>query len=69
MPIATINPATRLGIERNKGSIEEEKDADIVLLDKNLEVDILYALGKLMLEGKTPVIIGYFEKDYADISI
>ena len=67
--LATINAAKRLGIENKKGSLDTGKDADVVLLDKNLEVDTVYARGKLMLKGKEPVVVGHFEKDYASISV
>jgi beta-aspartyl-dipeptidase (metallo-type) len=69
LPLATVNAAKRLGIDGRKGSLEEGKDADIVLLDKDLKVDTVYARGKLMLKEKEAVVIGHFEKDYANISI
>ena len=37
---ATINPATYLGIDKRKGTIEEGKEADFVLLEKNPLEDI-----------------------------
>jgi adenine deaminase len=37
---ATINPARLLGKERTQGSIEEGKDADLVLLEANPLLDI-----------------------------
>ncbi|MEA2015781.1 MAG: N-acetylglucosamine-6-phosphate deacetylase [Actinomycetota bacterium] len=46
--MATVNPAKRLGIEDRKGSIETGKDADIVILDKNLEVDTTIAKGMVV---------------------
>lgn len=57
----TSNPADVLKLS-NKGYIEEGRDADIVLLNKNnLEIDTVIALGRIMvLEGK-PVIKGTFE--------
>ncbi len=35
---ASLNPATTLGIEKHKGSLETGKDADIVITDLNFEV-------------------------------
>lgn len=57
----TINPARVLKLE-NKGKIDVNKDADIVLLDKeNLEIDTVIALGKKMVENKNILIKGTFE--------
>ena len=36
---ASLNPATVLGIEKNKGSIEVGKDADIIITDKEFNVE------------------------------
>ncbi len=36
--MATVNPATVIGIEDRKGSIEPGKDADLVILDEELNV-------------------------------
>ena len=69
LPIATINAAKMLRIDDKKGSLEVGKDADVLLLDSELEVDTTYAGGKLMLKEKTPVVVGHFEKDYAAISV
>ena len=52
---ATINPATYLGIEKRKGTIERGKEADLILLEKNPLEDIrntrtiraMYTHGKL----------------------
>jgi beta-aspartyl-dipeptidase (metallo-type) len=69
LPLATVNAARRLGVGGRKGILEAGKDADVVLLNRNLEVDTVYAGGKLMLKDKEPVVIGHFEKDYAKISV
>ncbi|MCL2367308.1 MAG: beta-aspartyl-peptidase [Oscillospiraceae bacterium] len=69
LPIVSINAAQRLGISDRKGSLEAGKDADVLLLDEDLEVDTVYAKGKLMLEQKKPVVVGHFEEDYAKISV
>ncbi len=42
----TINPAKRLGIDGQKGTLKEGKDADIVLLDHDLRVKTVYIAGK-----------------------
>lgn len=45
LPMLTENPARLLGIFDQKGSIAEGKDADIVLLDENNEIDEVFVKG------------------------
>lgn len=44
---ATINPARYLGFDNRKGSIEEGKDADLVVTDPDLNVCAAYCAGVL----------------------
>jgi N-acetylglucosamine-6-phosphate deacetylase len=46
--MATLNPARVLGIDHQKGVIAAGKDADIVVLDKNFEVDMTIINGKIV---------------------
>ena len=69
LPLATTNAAKRLRIDDRKGRLEAGKDADIVLLDNELEVDTVYSRGKLILREKMPMVLGSFEQEYANISI
>jgi len=46
--MATFNPAKCLGVESKKGSLEPGKDADIVVLDKKLKVDLTMVKGKVV---------------------
>jgi N-acetylglucosamine-6-phosphate deacetylase len=46
--MVTINPAKCLGIEDKKGSLELGKDADIVILNKKLEVNATLVKGKII---------------------
>ena len=46
--MVTTNPATLLGIDDRKGSIEIGKDADIVILNKDLEVDGVIINGEIV---------------------
>ncbi len=48
---ASLNPATTLGIDDRKGSIEVGKDADIILLDENFEVQKTIIGGKIKYEA------------------
>ncbi len=50
--MATINPAKCLGIENRKGSLEPGKDADIVILNENLEVNATLVKGKVVYRSK-----------------
>jgi beta-aspartyl-dipeptidase (metallo-type) len=49
--VITENPAKILKL-KNKGTIEEKKDADIVILDKDLEINTVISMGKIMIENK-----------------
>lgn len=61
LQVITSNPARILKLI-NKGEIREEKDADLVLLDKEkLTIDTVIAKGKVMVEGGVPIIKGTFE--------
>ncbi|MTI71314.1 MAG: beta-aspartyl-peptidase [Firmicutes bacterium] len=59
--VITSNPAEIFKL-KNKGYIEEKKDADIVILDKeNLDIDTVIARGNLMIDKKEIIIKGTFE--------
>ncbi|MCR4443248.1 MAG: beta-aspartyl-peptidase [Peptococcaceae bacterium] len=67
LKVVTINPAQRLRLDEKKGSIAEGKDADIVILDKDLKVDTVIARGRLLLKERVPVARGAFEDDYRKV--
>jgi N-acetylglucosamine-6-phosphate deacetylase len=46
LPLVTVNPALLLGIEKKKGILAKGADADIVLLDRKLEIKGIYCAGK-----------------------
>lgn len=56
----TCNPAKILKF-KNKGKIEASMDADICLLDENLDIDTVIAKGKIMVQDKKPIVYGLFE--------
>lgn len=58
--VITTNPAAILKLKQ-KGRIEAGRDADLVLLDKNFEVDTVIAMGKVMVEKRVPLVKGTFE--------
>lgn len=45
---ATYNPAKRIGCEDRIGSIKEGKDADIVILDDNMDIQYVIKAGKII---------------------
>lgn len=57
----TRNPAKRIKIDGHKGSLEEGKDADLIVFDPDWRIDRVYSLGRLMVSGGKPVIKGTFE--------
>ena len=46
--MASETPAKIMGVYDRKGSLERGKDADILLLDNNLDVKAVWAMGKLV---------------------
>ena len=48
LPLLTINPATVLGIQDRKGEIREGMDADFVLLDEDLQVQVTAVEGRVV---------------------
>lgn len=61
LKVITLNPARFLKLH-NKGCIEVGKDADLVLLDRDLEIDTVIARGQIMVENKEIKVKGTFEK-------
>ncbi len=50
--MASFNPAKCLGIDDRKGSLEPGKDADIVILNKNLETELTIVAGEVVYRRK-----------------
>ena len=50
--MASFNPARSIGIDDKKGSLEPGKDADIVILNKNLEAELTMVAGKIVYRRK-----------------
>jgi len=59
--VITINTENNLMLYQ-KGRIQEEKDADIVILDKELNINDVIAKGKVAMRNKSLLIKGTFEK-------
>lgn len=50
--LASINPARLIGYDQSKGSIEVGKDADIILFDENLNVELTILEGRIIYSGR-----------------
>lgn len=61
LKMVTSNPAKRTGIFQHKGSIEEGKDADLLILDKDLKIESVMAKGQLMIHQNEQLVKGPFE--------
>jgi N-acetylglucosamine-6-phosphate deacetylase len=46
--MATINPAVVVNVDENKGSLEPGKDADIVIIDKEVNVYVAIVKGNIV---------------------
>ncbi|PLR77540.1 beta-aspartyl-peptidase [Bacillus sp. V3-13] len=61
--VITENPSNILKL-KEKGTIQEGKDADLVLLTKeDYRIDTVIALGKVMVETGEPIVKGTFEEE------
>lgn len=57
----TSSPARLLKLP-SKGHVEKDLDADLLLLDKDLQIHSVYAMGRAMVRDYKAVIKGMFEK-------
>lgn len=62
LSLITQNPAKALKLYPRKGTIRENSDADIVLLDSDLNIHSVIAKGQLMVKDYKAVVKGFFEK-------
>ena len=62
LKLVTLNPAKRAGIDRYKGSLEEGKDGDLLILNKNLEIETVIAKGQIMIDQGEVLVKGTFEE-------
>ncbi|PKM81885.1 MAG: beta-aspartyl-peptidase [Firmicutes bacterium HGW-Firmicutes-14] len=59
--LITLNVARKLDFIPRKGTIKAGSDADLVLLDCDLNIDKVLARGRLMVNNGSAVVLGYFE--------
>jgi beta-aspartyl-dipeptidase (metallo-type) len=62
LKLVTVNPAKRVGIFQRKGSLEEGKDADLLILGDNLEIESVMAKGELLVHQAEILVKGTFEE-------
>ncbi|MBS3792760.1 MAG: beta-aspartyl-peptidase [Candidatus Bipolaricaulota bacterium] len=61
LTLITSNPARRLGIDDRKGSLEAGKDADLLVLSEDLDIEKGFAKGEQIVEDGKGVIEGPYE--------
>ncbi len=61
LQLVTSNPAKRTGIFARKGSLEVGKDADLLLIDENFDIETVIAKGRVMLHNGELLVKGIFE--------
>jgi len=61
LKMVTSNPAKRAGIYQHKGSIEEGKDADLLILNPELKMEWVMAKGQIMVHNDEIIVRGTFE--------
>ena len=62
LPLITSNVARGLEIYPKKGCLAVDSDADLVLLDTDLNIDSVFAKGKVMMKDKKVLAYSYFGK-------
>lgn len=50
----TLTPARTLGIDRRKGSVENGKDADLILFDEGINIQMVMVMGNIWLNQLAP---------------
>ncbi|MFP4456374.1 MAG: beta-aspartyl-peptidase [Clostridia bacterium] len=62
LKITTSNVANNLKINHKKGSLKIGLDADILILDYDLNMEMLISRGSTVVKGGKPIIFGTFER-------
>jgi beta-aspartyl-dipeptidase (metallo-type) len=62
LKIVSSNPAKRVGLFESKGSLGAGKDADLLILNRDLAIDSVIAKGRLMVQQGKAFVKGTFEE-------
>lgn len=62
LPFFTTNVAGGLGLSDKKGCVQMNADADMILLNDNLEVDTVIAKGNILMQNEKLLVKGTYEK-------
>jgi beta-aspartyl-dipeptidase (metallo-type) len=62
LKIVTANPAKRAGLFETKGSLEPGKEADLLILGPDLDIESVFAKGRLMVHQQQIIVKGTFEE-------
>ncbi len=63
LPFFTVNPARILGIYPTKGTIGPGGDADLIIMDKGLNLETVFAKGRKMMDRGQVIARGTFETE------
>jgi beta-aspartyl-dipeptidase (metallo-type) len=61
LKIVASNPAKRVGLFDRKGSLAAGKDADLLILDRDFNLESVFAMGRLMIGRGNILVKGTFE--------
>lgn len=61
LPFFTTNVARALGLEKSKGRVARDMDADLLILDDDLNLDYVIARGQVMMKEGQVVVRGTYE--------
>ena len=57
----TTNPSKSLKLYPTKGTIQEDSDGDLIIIDENMEIDTVIAKGKIMMDNGKLLVKGTYE--------
>lgn len=62
LPFVTANVANALGLKDKKGCVKVGADADVLLLNENLDIDTVIAKGRTLMREQKLLVKGIYEK-------